>query len=431
MPVYATIKLVKMYSLKLELKLNNKERSRLAGCAGFSRLVYNFGLSLLTQSWFFEGIKASDSKRLTQIEQVFTNHVKNRPEYAWMKQYPSAIYSSALRHLASSIERWRKGVSGFPRFKSKKRGDSFTVLKKSGVYPTKGEPMIPFTNRQVLYPGKKLTIPGLGAFRLKQKIPFFCASQTFTISRVAHRWFVSFTLDVDKIPPLLHQEISVGIDLGIKCFATLSDGSLIVTPSALKEAKTKLSKEQWRNRNKQLGNRTLGGKASNNALKYYRILATRHARIANVRRDFLQKTTTDISRKYYRIRIEDLNVAGMIANQKLAAAISSLGFYDFRRMLVYKESFFGTKVELVDRWFPSSKTCSCCGNVQPMPLSERVYRCSRCGVSIDRDLNAAQNLENAPKDRVRAASAEFTPVDKKEPTLLAEAGSKRQIKRNA
>ncbi|MFB2978528.1 zinc ribbon domain-containing protein [Microseira sp. BLCC-F43] len=88
----------------------------------------------------------------------------------------------------------------------------------------------------------------------------------------------------------------------------------------------------------------------------------------------------------------------MIANQKLAQAISSLGFYEFRRMLIYKAIFFGTKVELVDRWFASSKTCSCCGNVQPMPLLKRIYKCGNCGVSIDCDLNAAIDLENAPKN---------------------------------
>ncbi|HAX77519.1 MAG TPA: transposase [Cyanobacteria bacterium UBA11372] len=420
-----------MHSLKLELKLNNFERSFLAGCAGFSRLVYNFGLSLLTSSWGFEDVKASDSKRLTEIEKVFTNYVKTLPQYAWMKQYPSAIYSSALRNLAKGVDRWRQGTSGFPKFKSKKRGDSFTVLKKAGVYPRKGEPMVAFTNRQVLCPGKKINIPSLGQFRLKQPIPFLCSSQTFTISRVADRWFVSFALDVDKLPPVVHPVRAVGIDLGVKCFATLSDGSKIVAPPSLKKAKTKLSKDVWRNRNKLSGNRTQGIKSSKNALRYYQRLANKHARIANIRRDFLQKVTTDISLKYYSIRIEDLNIQGMIANHKLAEAISSLGFYDFRRMLVYKASFFGTKVELVDRWFPSSKTCSCCGNVQPMPLKDRVYRCNKCGVSIDRDLNAAQNLENAPKDRVRAASAEFTPVDKKEPTPLVEAGSKRQIKPNA
>ncbi|NMG19818.1 RNA-guided endonuclease InsQ/TnpB family protein [Brasilonema bromeliae] len=239
-----------MYSLKLELKLNNKEKSRLAGCAGFARFVYNFGLSMLTSSWDFEEIKASDSKRLTAIEKVFTNHVKTNPEFAWMQQYPSAIYSSALRNLAKAVERWRKGESGFPQMKSRKRGDSFTVLKKSGVYPAIGEPMLPFTNRQVLQLGKRITIPGLGDFRLKQPIPFLCSSQSFTISRTADKWFVSFSLDVEKIPPLIHEVESVGVDLGVKTFATLSDGTTIVAPSSLKKAKTKLNKLQWRNRRK-------------------------------------------------------------------------------------------------------------------------------------------------------------------------------------
>jgi putative transposase len=401
-----------MYALKLELKLNNFERSRLAGCAGFARFVYNFGLSLITQSWGLEGIKAGDSKRLAAIEKVFTNHVKTRPEYAWMKQHPSAIYSQAFRNLATALERWRKGDSEFPQMKTKKGRQSFTVLKKAGVYPAKGEPMIPFSNRQVLYPGKRITLPGLGEFRLKQPIPFICSSQTFTISKTGSRWYVSFILDVHKVPPIIHEVESVGIDLGVKCFATLSDGSRIVAPPSLKQAKTKLSKEQWRNRNKQLGNRRQGIRASNNAKKYYQRLSKRHARITNVRKDFLQKATTDISRKYYRIRIEDLNVSGMIANHKLAEAVSNQGFYEFRRMLTYKEAFYGTKVELVDRWYPSSKMCSCCGNIQSMPLSERVYHCNQCGHEQDRDLNAAINLENAPKDRVRAASTELTPVDR-------------------
>jgi putative transposase len=420
-----------MYSLKLELRLNNKEKSKLAGCAGFSRFVYNFGLSLLTNSWDFEGIKASDSKRLAAIEKVFTNYVKTNPDYAWMQQYPSAIYSNALRKLAKAFEKWRKQESGFPQTKTKKKGDSFTVLKKAGVYPAKGEPMLPFTNRQVLHPGKRITIPGLGEFRLKQPIPFLCSSQSFTISRTADKWFVSFSLDVEKVPPVIHEVESVGIDLGIKTFATLSDGSTIEAPSSLKKAKTKLNKQQWRNRKKQLGNRRKGIKASKNAKQYFGQLAKSHAYIANIRKDFLQKTTTEISQKYYRIRIEDLNISGMIANNKLSEAISSLGFYDFRRMLTYKEAFYGTKLEIVDRWFPSSKTCSSCGSVQPMPLSERVYKCGTCGHVQCRDLNAAINLNKAPFGKIRAvssaldgfpglkrlrtrrASAESTPVDRK------------------
>ncbi|WP_414587200.1 RNA-guided endonuclease InsQ/TnpB family protein [Scytonema sp. PCC 10023] len=402
-----------MYSLKLELKLNNKEKTRLAACAGFARFVYNFGLSLLTSSWEFEGIKAADSKRLAAIEKVFTNYVKTNPEYQWVQQYPSAIYSNALRNLAKAVDKWRKGEAGFPQMKSKKKGDSFTVLKKSGVYPAKGQPMLPFTNRQVLHPGKRIIIPGLGEFRLKQPIPFLCSSQSFTVSRTADKWFVSLVLDVEKVPPLIHEVESVGIDLGVKTFATLSDGSTIETPTSLKKAKTKLNKQQWRNRNKQLGNRRKGLLASKRAKRYFDQIAKTHAHIANIRKDFLQKTTTDISRKYYRIRIEDLNVSGMIANHKLSEAISSLGLYEFRRMLSYKEAFYGTKVEIIDRWFASSKMCSNCTNVQPMPLSERIYVCGAgCGHIQCRDLNAAINLNNAPLQKIRAASAKLTPVDR-------------------
>ena len=195
----------------------------------------------------------------------------------------------------------------------------------------------------------------------------------------------------------MHEIESVGIDLGVKCFATLSDGSKIEAPKQLKSAKIKLSKTQWRNLNKQLGNGRLRVKTSNNAHRYFKQLAGKYAQIANVRKDFLQKTTTAISQKYYRIRIEDLNISGMIANHKLSKAISSLGLYEFRRQLTYKERFYGTSVELVDRWYPSSKTCSCCGHTQPMPLSERVYNCGECGHVLSSGRECSNELKTRPQ----------------------------------
>ncbi len=396
-----------MYALKLELKLNNKERSRLAGCAGFSRFVFNFGLALLTQSWAWTDVKAGDSKRLGAIEKVFTNHVKTNPDYAWMQKYPSAIYSQAFRHLGDAIKRWRQGKGRFPKFKRKRDKDSFTVLKKSGVYPAKGQPMIQFTNRQVLYPGKGITIPGLGGFKVKRPIPYLCSSQTFTIARHADKWYVSFTIDAQKVPPTHHEVAVVGIDLGVKTFATLSDNSTIDAPNSIKIAKTKLGKEQWRNRKRQHGRSKRGIPTSRNAKKFYDKVAQRHARIANIRQDFLQKVTTAISRKYYRIRIEDLNVSGMMRHSKLSDAIGNLGFYEFRRQLTYKQDFYGTVVELVDRWYPSSKTCSDCGHVQQMTLRDRTFTCKGCGVVKCRDFNASVNLENAPNAQVRRATAEL------------------------
>lgn len=393
-----------MYALKRELKLNNRERSLMRGCAGFKRFVYNYCLDLIIASWSFEGIKASDSKRIDAIKKVFTTVTMQKPENTWMKNYPSTVYQSAFMDIKDAFVRWRKGLAEFPKKKSKKKGDSFSVYKTSGIYLKKGEPALPFTNRVVVNPGKRIKLPGLATtFRLKEKIGFIYSSQTFTVSRTADRWFVSFTIDAEKIPPVIHPVESAGVDLGVKCLATVSDGTKYEMPAATKRAKIKLGKLQWRNRKKVLGNKKLKVKASGKAKRYYVELSRRHARIANIRQDTTQKMTTDLSRRIYNIRIEDLNVSGMIANHKLANAISDKCFYEIRRQLIYKQAHYGTKVELVDRWYPSSKTCSKCGHVQDMKLKDRVFNCQKCGYSQDRDENASANLENAPSDRVRLA----------------------------
>ena len=393
-----------MFAVKRELKLNKVETSLLRGNAGFKRFVYNFGLELLTASWKFADIKASDNRRLDAIKQILTL-MMDEPQYQWMRKYPSTVYQSAFRDLKDAIKRWRQGLSGFPNKKSKKKGDSFTVYKTSGIYPVIGEPALPFTNRVVINPGKKIKLPGLKEYRLKEAIPFICSSQTFTVSRTADKWFVSFTLDAEKLPPIIHPVQKIALDLGVKCLATCDDGSKYEMPLTTKIAKTKLSKLQWQNRNKILGNRKLGIKASNNAVKYYRKIARQQARIANIRRDTTQKMTTDLSRRAYIIRIEDLNVKGMLSNHKLAAAVSNNCFYEIRRQLIYKQSHYGTRVELVDRWYPSSKMCSECSHIQPMKLSDRVFQCQNpaCEYVEDRDQNAAVNLLNAPEDKIRLA----------------------------
>lgn len=394
-----------MYALKLELKLNNKERSLFRGCAGFRRLVYNYGLDMVVGTWQ-NNIQASETKILDSAKKLLTNQVMKSDEYKWMKDYSSTIYQSAFQDLKDAFSRWRKGQSQFPVHTSKRKGDRFTIYKTAGVYPEKGKPALPFTNRQVLLPGKKIKLPGLGAFRLKEAIPFICSSQTFTVSRQADKCFVSFTIDAERVSPIIHEEEAVGIDLGVKTFATLSNGTTYEAPKPLKKARTKLAKLQWRNRRKQMGNRNKGVRASKNAKKYFEKQARLHAKVANQRKDYLQKSTTEISRKYYRIRIEDLNVLGMIANHKLAAAISDLGFYEFRRMLEYKQYHYGTKVELVDRWFPSSKQCMCCKTVnKTLKLSDRVFNCinPECGLEHDRDHHAALNLLYAPEEVVRSA----------------------------
>jgi putative transposase len=383
-----------MYALKLELKLNNSERTRMARHAGYARFCYNLACTLYLGVM---DIKVSRTRKIALIKKTFTNFIKKQPEYQWTNTLSSRVYQNAFIAFNNALERFFNGVSGFPNFKRKKSGDSFTVDSSNGPV--------------FLRTGNRIKIPTLGTFRLKEAIRYNCCSQTFTISRTADKWYVSFTIKADRIPPLYH-EVSepTGIDLGVSTFATLSDGTVYQLPYSLKKAKIKLGKLQYRNRNKQLGNRKLGIKASTNAQKFYWNQAKQHADIAQRRRDFLQKTTTEISQKYAHIRIEDLNISGMVANHKLASSVVDSGFYEFRRFLIYKSPIYGTIVELVDRWYPSSKTCSSCGYVQPMPLQARVFVCEACGNNCNRDLNAAINLASVPKDRVRMASPELTPV---------------------
>ncbi|NEO11774.1 MULTISPECIES: transposase [unclassified Moorena] len=370
-----------MYAIKRELKVNNTEANCLDQCAGFSRFVYNYGLWMMKASWEFDHVKASDSKRLNAIKKVFTNVTKKSAEFAWCNNYPSRIYQNAFRNLAKACSRWRDRLlkAQMPKFKKKRHQCSFTVDDCNG--------------KRLLKAGKQINIPTLGCFRLKEAIPYNCISQTFTISREAGKWFVSFKVDACPVPGMKHTHQKVGIDLGVKCFATLSDRTKIEKPESIKKAKTKLSKLQWHNRKKVLGNGQTLTKPSQNALTYYARLRKQHKHLANIREDFLQKETTRLAQTYQEIKIEDLNVLGMLANHKLAEAISLLGFHRFRELLTYKQEFHGFKLTLVDRWFPSSKTCHKCGYKQNMPLKERVYICGGCGNVEDRDLNAAINIE--------------------------------------
>lgn len=384
-----------MYAIKLELKLNNCERTLMAKHAGYARFCYNLARTLYLGVM---DVKVSRTRKIAEIKKTFTNFIKKQPEYQWTNKLSSRVYQNAFIAFNNALERFFKGLSGFPNFKRKKSGDSFTVDSSNGAV--------------FLMAGNLLKIPTLGTFRLKEAIGYNCCSQTFTISKTADKWYVSFTVKAEKIPPLYHEVAEpTGIDLGVSTFATLSDGTVYKLPVSLKSAKIKLGKLQYRHRKKQLGNRQLGIKASKNAQKFYRYQRRQHAKMASRRRDFLQKTTTEISKKYAHIRIEDFNISGMVANHKLAQAVSDSGFYEFRRELTYKSPIYATVVEVVDRWFPSSKTCSNCGNIQAMPLKERVFVCEGCGNTCNRDLNAAINLASVSIDFVRMASPELTPVE--------------------
>ncbi|MEG3936333.1 MULTISPECIES: RNA-guided endonuclease TnpB family protein [unclassified Microcoleus] len=358
-----------MFAVKRALKLNNNEATLMAKHAGFRRVVFNFGLSLRTQM-YSEG-KLTDSKVLNEVKKVLTNHVKKQPEFAWMNQLSSRVYQNALIDLKDAFSRYRLGKAGHPKFASRRNGQSFRVDSSNG--------------KVWLCAGNTIKIPTLGTFRLHEPLECGYVSQTFTISKKGSRWFVSFCVDAERLP-VEQSQAAVGIDVGIKYVATLSNQQVFDAPKPLNQAKTKLATLQ-RKASKQV-------KGSNNQCKTYNKISRLRAQIACIRSDFLHKLTTPTAKNFKLIKIEDLNIKGMMANHKLAGAISDLGFYEFKRQLDYKCKMYGATLVLVDQWFPSSKTCSNCGTKKDMPLSIRTFDCPACGISLDRDFNASINILN-------------------------------------
>src|SRR4028118_1084434 len=300
-----------MFAVKRALKLNNAEATLMAKHAGFRRVVFNFGLNLRTQM-YGEG-KFTDSKILNEVKKVLTNYVKKHPEFDWMNQLSSRVYQNALIDLKDAFSRYRSGKAGHPTFASRRDGQSFTVDSSNG--------------KVLLAAGSTIKIPTLGTFRLYEPLEGGFVSQTITISKEGSRWFLSFCVDAERLP-VKQSESSVGIDVGINSFATLSNQQVFDAPKPLKQAKTKLATLQ-RQASKQVKN-------SKNQRKTYNKISRLHAQIACIRSYFLHKLTTYLAKTFKLIKIEDLKVLGMMANHKLAGAIFDLGFYELKRQLDYR-----------------------------------------------------------------------------------------------
>ncbi len=240
----------------------------------------------------------------------------------------------------------------------------------------------------------QIQVPKIGVIKTYERLPLGYKPKSVTISRKADEWFISFKVEVEPKPT--HKTVeTVGVDLGIKTLAYLSTGVSFEGAKAYKLYEKRLSRLQWLNRNKVIGSR--------NWKKAQLKIAKLHAKIANIRQDTLHKITTYLAKNHSKIVIEDLNVAGMLKNGKLAKAIADMGFYEFRRQLEYKCQLYGSELIIADRWFPSSKTCSNCGNYNPdLKLSDRWFLCTECGSFLDRDGNAAINLSRWSHHRTQA-----------------------------
>lgn len=378
-------------SHKIELKLNNVQKTYFRKACGVSRFTWNWALA----SWnmFYEF-----NRELPVTDRVSFNGLDLKKEFNAIKkeQYPFVLEISKyvcqqpFLQLNSAFKGFFKGLAKRPKFKKKNKSkDSFYI----------GGDQIKVNN-------KKIWIPNLGFVRLKENLRFDQAKiNSATFSRTADKWFVSIQCEISKPKAIFFKRPTpVGVDLGIKNILTLSTGQVIVAQRPLGNKLKKLKKEQRKLKNKNSDSRRY--------LRQKNKIAKLHMRIKYKRLDILHDATSFIVKNYSHIAIEDLNVKGMLKNHKLARALSDIGLHEFRRQLVYKTETYGNVLFVADRFFASSKTCSQCQiKRESLTLVERIYSCEYCGLEIDRDLNASINLEKKLNIKIRPARSKLKLVE--------------------
>ncbi|MFD3508105.1 RNA-guided endonuclease InsQ/TnpB family protein [Nocardia sp. NPDC058666] len=354
----------------------------LARAFGCARVVYNDGLRL-RQDAFEAGLRISDgelSKRLTAS--------KATPERVWLSEVSSVVLQQALADLNTAFRNFfasatgkRKGARvGRPRFRSRKDNRQAIRFTKN--------------SRFAVTTGGKLRLPKIGELAVRWSRVLPCDPSSVSIIKdAAGRYVASFVVRVDD-QPLPPVESEVGIDLGLTTFAVMSSGKTIENPRFLRRAERKLRKVQQGLSRKEKG--------SKNRLKARMKVARAHARVADTRKDWAHKHSTQIIRENQAVYVEGLSVKGL-ARTRLAKSVHDAGWGMFTRMLEEKASRYGRTVVKVDRWFPSTRMCSVCGVLgEKKPLHVRIWKCG-CGAVHDRDLNAAMNILAAGRAESRNA----------------------------
>lgn len=362
-----------LLSHKIELYPTAAQAEYLDRACGSRRHCFNHLLAHFSK----EGVKWSKRAAVEVYKAL-------REEFSWYSEVSQRVTRNAIDDLDSAFKHFFRRVKagqtpGFPKFKKRGVNDSF-ALREAVKFDVDG---------------RWLRIEKLKTWiKLSQEVRFKGEHRQVTISRTATgKYYASIMVETDDYRKTAG-EGSVGVDLGIKELAVLSDGTKIPTNQKLKKGLRKLKKHQRR-----LSRKTKG---SNRRAKAKLKVARIHRRIANQRKAVLHELTDHLTVTYRTICIEDLNVKGMVKNHSLARAISDAGFGMFRQFLEYKAKLRGNTIKVVDRWFPSSKTCSGCGTAKKeLSLSEREFVCERCGLVMDRDHNAAVNILNHGEDTLK------------------------------
>lgn len=376
-------------SIKIMLKPNNKQKSLLFQCVGTARFAFNWALAREEENYKAGNKFISDCdlrKELTQL--------KKTEEFSWLKNYSNDIPKQAIKDACDAYKKFFKGLSKKPKFKSKRKSrPSFygdTIKTKFGE--------------------RHVYLSKIGYIRLAEhnRIPEGSKIMNPRITHDGLNWWISVGIEVLEIDTTDECTEPIGIDLGIKDFAVLSDGKVyknINKSRTIKRATKALKRLQRRasRQYKRLKNNKKEGenryKKSANLIKLEKKILKLYKRMSNIRDNYIHQITTALVKtKPEYIVIEDLNVSGMMKNRHLSKAVMNQKFYEFRRILTYKCSLYGIPLFIADRFYPSSKTCSECGHIKKdLKLKDRTYICPECGIVLDRDLNAAINLREYPR----------------------------------
>ena len=378
-------------SIKVRLNPNNKQLTKLFQYAGSARFAYNWAISREEENHKQGNKFLSDM----DLRKEFTQ-LKKLEEYKWLNEISNNVTKQAIKDACSAYKNFFKGQSKFPKFKSRKH--SIPSFYQDNV-------KIQFTDTHVKVEAfsmsKKQNKQKLNWIKLyeKRKIPIDCKYLNPRFTYDGLYWYVSVSIEVDddieNTPPLNE---GIGIDLGIKDLAVCSDGNTYKNINKNQKVK-KIEKKKRRlqrsvsrkyNKNKKGENYC----KTSNIIKREKELLKTSKRLTNIRHNYLHQTTSEIiKRKPSFICIEDLNVSGMMKNRHLSKAVQEQGLYEFRRQIEYKAKWNNIPVIIADRFFPSSKMCSCCGHIKKdLKLSDRIYKCE-CGNIINRDFQASLNLQ--------------------------------------
>ena len=408
-------------SHRVALSPTDRQASLMLEHAGWARVAANWARGRFQLAWFGQtdernadawyahvDVNPDGGQWLSDMDLRKDFNAVKADLFEWSGGLSQYVAKNAVIHMGRGLDAWGeyckerkcgkpRRKTGFPPVRKRYRKLAFT--------PSNGRNSIRVDGRQV-------RLPRIGWVRLREELRFEGDILSVTVSRTAGRWFASFTVDTCEPAPALRSGPDVGIDMGVKTLATLWDGeekTLLANPKALEQALADLRATQ-----KAIGRsvKVNGRACTRNRRRLYDQLARQHARVARIRSDHHHKATTQIAKRGGSVTVETLNVDGMKRNRRLARAISDTGMAEFVRQLEYKCHWYGTEFRRVDRWYPSSRTCSECGAVkQSLLLSERTYRCNLCGFECDRDENAARNIQAFGRPGRPSADAETRKTD--------------------